>query len=122
MLLFFRYTKRETDSGEKGALRGLIALAVSDMFFCVGIIPYAFYDGFKTIFYDKTIWLYYQVGGKLLVNGLVRFLGKYYSVIIAAMAQSCSYGKVYIHIYHSILFNISCVFYNSPRVDLAYND
>jgi hypothetical protein len=56
--------KRETDSGEKGALIGLIALAVSDMFFCIGVIPQAFYDGFRTVFHEQ-LWLYYQVNYSL---------------------------------------------------------
>jgi hypothetical protein len=52
--------KRETDSGEKGALIGLIVLAGSDMFFCIGVIPQAFYEGFGTLFYSR-LELYYQV-------------------------------------------------------------
>ena len=53
---------------EKAAQLGLIALAVSDMLYCVSAIPDAFISHSQTVFQGRTFWLYVQIYGPYLQN------------------------------------------------------
>ena len=72
IILSWRYNKREVGVLEKGALLGLIALAVSDMMFCLVIVPHAFFYKHKTIFMYRSARMYYQVYGIYLQNVFIK--------------------------------------------------
>jgi hypothetical protein len=53
---------------EKAAQLGLIALAVSDMLYCLSAIPDAYISQSQTVFHGRTFWLYVQMYGPYLQN------------------------------------------------------
>ena len=53
---------------EKSAQLGLIALAVSDMLYCITAIPDAFISNSQTVFHGRSFWLYVQLYGPYLQN------------------------------------------------------
>ena len=61
VVLSWRYKSRGVDVLEKGALLGLIALAVSDLFFCLGLLPYLYYYTTRTMFYAQSLQMYHQM-------------------------------------------------------------
>ena len=88
IVLSSRYKRREVDVLEKGALLGLIALAFSDLCFCLGLLPQAFFYKSKALFYKRGLWLYYQMyafyyenvfiktsTGLTLLVGVARYMG-----------------------------------------------
>ena len=88
IILSWRYNKREADVLEKGALLCLIALAVSDMLFCVVILPHMLFYKQKMVYQSRTFQMYYKVYGiyfqnvfiktstfLTLVVGLARYVG-----------------------------------------------
>ena len=72
IMLSWRYNKREADVLEKGALLCLIALALSDMLFCVVILPHMFYYKQKTAFTKRTFRMYYHMYGIYLQNVFIK--------------------------------------------------
>ncbi|KAK2148432.1 hypothetical protein LSH36_498g02012 [Paralvinella palmiformis] len=81
-ILSWRYNKREINVLERGALLGLIALAVSDLCFCLGILPGAvFYDS-KAKFSAKTFHYYYQLYGVYLHDVFIK-ISTWLTVVIA---------------------------------------
>ena len=81
-ILSWRYSKREINVLERGALLGLIALAVSDLCFCLGILPsLSFYDS-KTKFPGRNFHYYYQVYGVYLHDVFIKISTRL-TVIIA---------------------------------------
>ena len=81
-ILSWRCSKREIDVLERGALLGLIALAVSDLCFCLGILPMmSFYDD-KTRFNSKNFHYYYQVYGIYFHDVFIK-ISTWLTVIIA---------------------------------------
>lgn len=71
-ILTFRYRKREVDVLEKGALLGLIALAVSDALFCFGLLPNVVSLESETLFECKNVHLYHRVYGAYYNNVFIK--------------------------------------------------
>ncbi|ELT88858.1 hypothetical protein CAPTEDRAFT_190670 [Capitella teleta] len=71
-ILTFRYRKREVDVLEKGALLGLIALAVSDSFFCIWLLPSAAWPKSKTIFEKRNAELFFRMYGAYFSNVFIK--------------------------------------------------
>ena len=81
-ILSWRCNKREVDVLERGALLGLIALAVSDLCFCVGILPkLCFYEA-NVVFSSKNFEYYFQVYGVYFHNVFIK-VSTWLTVIIA---------------------------------------
>ena len=55
-------------SMERAAYMGLIALAVSDMLYCLCTFPDAFMGRQQVVFTSRNFWLYYMICGKYLQN------------------------------------------------------
>ena len=88
VILSWRYKKKGVDVLEKGSLLGLISLTVSDMMFCIVILPHMFYYKQKTAFNQYSFRMFYHVYGiyfqnvfiktstfLTLVVGVARYLG-----------------------------------------------
>ena len=71
-ILTWRCVNREDDTLEKVALVGLIALAVSDLCFCITILPLFAFPKPKTIFEAPCFGLYYQVYGEYTQNVFIK--------------------------------------------------
>ena len=72
LMLSWRYNKREADVLEKGVLLGLIALAVSDMMFCIVILPHMFFYKQKTAFSSRSFCMFYHVYGLYFQNVFIK--------------------------------------------------
>ena len=73
VILSARYSKREVDVLERGALAVLIALAMSDTFFCCCILPYAKYSQVNTaVFYIKDFEYYFKNYGLYFQNVFIK--------------------------------------------------
>ena len=55
-------------SMEKAAYLGLIALAVSDMLYCISALPEAFKVKERIAFQGRTFWMFYELYGKYFQN------------------------------------------------------
>lgn len=67
-ILTWRSWRRDDDSLEKVALVGLIALAASDMCFCLTILPSFCYWGPQSLYSSKSFGLYYRLYGEYVQN------------------------------------------------------
>lgn len=58
------------DRLEKSSHLGLVALAVSDLLFCLCAVPYAFLDRKKYVFYssEPLFFMYYKIGSTAVLN------------------------------------------------------
>ena len=73
VILSARCSKREVDILERGALTVLIALALSDMLFCVVTLPYAKYqEQNKALFYKKDFEFYFRRYGLYFQNVFIK--------------------------------------------------
>lgn len=88
IVLSWRYKRRDVDVLEKGALLGLIALAFSDLCFCLGLLPQMFFYKSRTLFDKRGLSMYYQMyaayyenvfiktsTGLTLLVGVARYVG-----------------------------------------------
>ena len=69
-------------SMEKAAYLGLIALAVSDMLYCISALPNAF-KGEDIVYQGRTFWLFYEVYGNYFQN-VFSNVSTWLTVIMAA--------------------------------------
>ncbi len=81
-ILTWRYNHREIDVLERGALLGLIALALSDFFFCLGMTPNVVYYDDKVDFYSKNFYYFYQLYRMYIHNVFIK-ISTWLTMIIA---------------------------------------
>ena len=72
VVLSWRYKCRGVDVLEKGALLGLIAIAVSDLFFCLGLLPYLQFYTTKIMFFSPSLQMYHQIYSAYYHNVFLR--------------------------------------------------
>lgn len=71
-ILSWRCLKRDDDTLEKVALVGLIALAVSDLCFCLTILPYYFVPKPSVLYESLSFAVYYQLYGEYAQNVFIK--------------------------------------------------
>ena len=78
-----RYNKRLLENGEQTVLVILSGLAVSDILFCLGVLPRAFCQGFRSAFEGRSLLMYYELYGVYFQNVFIR-TSTWLTVLIAA--------------------------------------
>ena len=78
-----RYNKRLLENGEQTVLVILAGLAVSDILFCLGVLPRAFCQGFQSAFEGRSLLMYYELYGLYFQNVFIR-TSTWLTVLIAA--------------------------------------
>ena len=107
---------------EKFACSGLVALATSDLFFCVAVLPLAVVDLHRHIFTSRSLALYYVVYNNAVINVCITFstwltvtlaVGRYYAICSPMRARQMT-GLTTARWAIAILM-INCLVFNSPR-------
>lgn len=115
-----RYQKSQ-GMKETGAHIGLVALAVSDMLFCLVMFPRGFMEEKVSLFSSKDFWLYYQAYGTGLVTTLIltstwitctMTVLRYVGICHPLKARNIDSPK-FARIAYAAVF-ISCVAFNTP--------
>ncbi len=81
-ILTWRYKHREINVMERGALLGLIALALSDFFFCLGMTPNFIFYKESIVFYSKNFHYFYQVYRMYVHNVFIK-ISTWLTMVIA---------------------------------------
>ena len=98
------------DTMEKGALVGMMALAVSDFLFCVVTIPGAYLPE-KFIWYDKDFVNYHTIYGNFLQNTLIK-TSTWFTVILAVsryvVVSNPIRARQYVRCIHTVIAIVTC--------------